>query len=438
MRRSRLPILLGACLSMASVTWADDLGYIDCTKHPENTQVQAKASRTQEIVTSLPCGERFTILATGYFFSRIETQDGKVGYVYSNLVSREDPDAAPRQSSAAKAKAAPPLAAARAFSAWAPRAAAAESKPAVATPRAPARAPNASTPATVVESQPGPAPSAPESTTPAPSANAAESKPAASTQPEPVPVQAAPAQAAAPAPAAEAPAAPVAESKPAPAQAPTATSNVPAPSATAAQPEPAAPAQPQPRPQPTPVQPSEEAPRAAAPRADFGRPIPRLSREPMAEFFGGYAFARLGGSGYGSNIHGALGSFGWNVRPWLQMVADTSYSVATVSGTKTVLYGNHFGPRVLFRPRNRLGATPFVEFLFGGSRVDTTPSGGSRVSVNGFSLKAGGGLDWKLSPHVTVRLFDADYYRTPFLTGAQNNYWVSSGIVLRLFGGGAQ
>ncbi len=160
----------------------------------------------------------------------------------------------------------------------------------------------------------------------------------------------------------------------------------------------------------------------------------------MAEFFGGYAFVRFSGSGYGSNIHGALGSFGWNVKPWLQMVADSSYSVTTVTGTKTVLYGNHFGPRILFRPRNGRGATPFVEVLAGGSRVDTTVGGigGYKASDNGFSIKAGGGLDWKLSPHVTVRLFDADYYRTPFITGAQNNYWVSSGVVLRLFGAGPQ
>jgi hypothetical protein len=36
-------------------------------------------------------------------------------------------------------------------------------------------------------------------------------------------------------------------------------------------------------------------------------------------------------------------------------------------------------------------------------------------------------------------LFDADYYRTSFGTNAhQNNYWVSTGIVIRLFGGGSE
>jgi hypothetical protein len=36
-------------------------------------------------------------------------------------------------------------------------------------------------------------------------------------------------------------------------------------------------------------------------------------------------------------------------------------------------------------------------------------------------------------------LFDVDYYRTSFGVNAhQNNYWASTGIVLRLFGRGAE
>ncbi len=140
----------------------------------------------------------------------------------------------------------------------------------------------------------------------------------------------------------------------------------------------------------------------------------------------------------GSNLNGAMGSFGWNVKPWLQIVADSSYSVVTISGTKNVLYGNHFGPRFFRRGRNRWNATPFVEALFGGSRADTTVSGaaGYTTSNNGFSMKAGGGLDIHASRRFDIRLFDADYYRTSFGTNLhQNNYWISTGIVLRLFGG---
>lgn len=158
------------------------------------------------------------------------------------------------------------------------------------------------------------------------------------------------------------------------------------------------------------------------------------------EFFGGYAYVRLNASGYASIVRGALGSFGWNVKPWLQIVADSSYSLAMASGTKNILYGNHFGLRFLHRGRDKWGATPFVEVLFGGSRVDTTigGSGGYKSSDDGFSIKAGGGLDINLSPHFAIRLFNVDYYRIPFISNSQNNYWASSGIVLRLRGGRPQ
>ena len=160
----------------------------------------------------------------------------------------------------------------------------------------------------------------------------------------------------------------------------------------------------------------------------------------MIEVFGGYAFARLdGGGGYWTNMNvGGMGSVGWNFKPWLQLVADSSYSTVTISGTKNVLYGNHFGPRYFYHSRNRWGVTPFVEGLVGGSRADTTISGvgGYTTSANCISYKVGGGVDLHPSRHWEIRLFDVDYYRTSFGTNVhQNNYWASAGIVLRLFGG---
>src|SRR2546423_15690801 len=87
MLRNRLIILLTACLLGASAAWADDMGYVDCRNHPDETQVFAKPRRTPDLVASLPCGESFTVLLYGFIFSRIQTSDGKVGYVYSNLIS---------------------------------------------------------------------------------------------------------------------------------------------------------------------------------------------------------------------------------------------------------------------------------------------------------------------------------------------------------------
>jgi len=159
------------------------------------------------------------------------------------------------------------------------------------------------------------------------------------------------------------------------------------------------------------------------------------------EVYGGYAFARLVSGGTGTNFNGAMGSFGYNIKPWLQLIGDSSYSFVTTNGVKNVLYGNHFGPRFFRRGRNRWSATPFGEALFGGSRADTTVSGvgGYKTSQNCFSIKVGGGVDIHSSRRFDIRLFDVDYYRTSFGTNLhQNNYWVSAGIVLRLFGGGSE
>jgi hypothetical protein len=165
----------------------------------------------------------------------------------------------------------------------------------------------------------------------------------------------------------------------------------------------------------------------------------------VLEFFGGYEFARLNnGAGTFTDLNGALGSFGWNVKPWLELVADTSYNFVTVGTTKNVLYGNHWGPRFFYHSRFPWGATPFVEALVGGSRADTTVSGtgGYKTSDIGISYKFGGGLDIRparYARHFKIRLFDFDYYRTSFGTNLhQNNYSISTGIVLRLFGAGSE
>lgn len=160
------------------------------------------------------------------------------------------------------------------------------------------------------------------------------------------------------------------------------------------------------------------------------------------EFFGGFAFTRFdSGGGTFNNLIGGLGSFGMNITSWLQVTGDTSYNYVTISGTKNVLYGNHFGPRLYYRKRNRWGITPFGEALVGGSRLDTTVSGSSgyNTSTNCLSYKIGGGVDMRAGRHWEIRVLDFDYYRTAFGTNLhQNNYWVSAGVVLRLFGGSTE
>jgi hypothetical protein len=440
MLRNRFLILLGVSFLAASAAWADDVGYVDCSNHSEDSQVFGKPRRTPEVVASLPCGERFTILVYGFVFSRIQTREGSVGYIYSSLIAIDRAATSAQQAgslqfTAAKTKipstrtsVAKPAVAAQPQSTQdqpasapaampAPAAVAAsnttETTPAVAQPNPPAQSqPALAQPA----STSGPAPTASVTTS-----NTAEAT-AILAQPAP------------PAPAPPQPTAP----QPAPAPVSLAsTANAPEPAATVAQPKPSAPAQPE----PSPAQPAPPSIRPAIDRTTWETPNPGLRRRaPLLELFGGYSFARLVASGGGtsSNLNGAMGSLGWNVKPWLQIVGDSSYNVVTISGTKNVLYGNHFGPRYFHRSRNRWGITPFVEGLVGGSRADTTVTGtgGYTTSSNCLSYKAGGGIDIHPSRHIDIRLFDVDYYRTAFGANLhQNNYWASTGIVIRLFGG---
>ena len=445
MLRNRMLVLVGGCLLAASAAWADGVAYVDCSSHPEGAPVFGKPRRTPDTVASLPCGERFTILLNGFIFSRIQTKDGTVGYVYSNLLS---PD---RSGGVVQQAASPSPAAARkpaSASVTPVNTAVAEVQPNAPAPvqvqakpiaQAPAEAPVAAssgsspapaavqpapveTPATPSRVAETPAAVAP-STSVAPAAAPSSSLPPASAPSEQL--QAAPARSAA-------------------AEVAASSAGVAETSATVAQPDPAPTAQPEPA-SPEPVRPAVQPANATE---SWEKPNPGvrtlgvrnvgMPRLPLIELFGGYGYARLNnGAGYVTNSNGVLGSFGWNIKPWLQVIADSSYNRVTVSGTKNVLYGNHWGVRYFHRLRHSWGAAPFVEGLIGGSRADTTVSGAGGYSTSniGMSYKVGGGVDIHPLRHFEIRVIDFDYYRTSFGTNLhQNNYFISTGIVMRLFG----
>jgi hypothetical protein len=430
---NRFLILLGVAFLGASAAWADEVGYVDCSNHSDSTQVFGKPRKTPDVVAALPCGERFTILVYGFYFSRIETKDGQIGYIYSSLIAVDRGATAvqqtpPMQMAAEKTK----IPSTRALDAKLSSPAPPQPQPATAQP-APRPAPEIPSPAhpsSVPVSSTSP-PNVPEASATVAQPDAPAPAEPAVAQPQPAPAQPVPTpspEMASPAPASSALVTPASAAQPESA-------------ATATEPDPPAPApaQPQPAPaQPAPAQPAPPAIRPADTHETWEKPLPSVRKSPLIELYGGFAFARLVSGGSSTNFNGALGSFGWNFKPWLQIVGDTSYSFVTVGGTKNVLYGNHYGPRYYYRLRNRWNLTPFAEAFVGGSRSDTTVSGsgGYTSSQNSISFKVGGGIDFRPSRRWEIRLFDVDYYRTSFGTNAhQNNYWVSTGIVLRLFGG---
>ena len=451
MLRIRFLIVLALGFLATSAAWADEVGYVDCSNHSDATQVFGKPRRSPDVVASLACGERFTILVYGFYFSRIQTKDGQIGYIYSSLIAVDRGAAAAQPTTSLQVATEKTKIPSTRYTEPAVTPATAQPQP---TPhqQAPAVSAGFPTPASVSSASPAPASAvADTSASPDPAASATQAALAAATT-------ATPAEPAAAAPVTAAPAPAEVQPTPKPEITPsTSASNPPEVSAPAAQPDPATPtAQPdqpapapaaepaaaQPNPEPAPAQPAPIKPaiRPADTHETWEKPNPSVRTPPLLEFFGGFAFNRMGsGAGYSStNFNGALGSFAYNFKPWLQLVGDTSYNFVTVSGTKTILYGNHYGPRYYYRGLSRLHITPFAEAFIGGSRADTTYAG-STTSQNCISYKVGGGIDYRASRRWEIRLFDFDYYRTSFGTNAhQTNYWASTGIVLRLFGGGSE
>jgi len=412
MLRIRLLILLSACCVVSSGAWADILGYVDCSSHPEETPVFSKPRQSGPVAV-IPCGERFTVLLKGFIFSRVETKDGKIGYVLTNVIGLVPDGDAPSlsgnpqvaSSSTTPAPADPP-------------------RPAVANAAAVAPAPAQPGPLPVTTSPAANTSNAPANPTSVDPSGAAPSR-TRNSQVDTVSVTPTPVDASRPAVVSAAVTAPD-PAQPGPlslAPPPAAnTSNAPAPA-----PEPTPAHTEASRPQPEAARPEPRPVRAASVQSSWERPLPSARPTSRLELYSGYSYVP-------NNLNGVMGSFGYNLKPWLQIAGDSSYNIVTTSGVRNVLYANHYGGRFYYRHRG-WGFTPFVEGLVGGSRLDTS-GGGVKTSTNCLSYKAGGGIDIRVSRHWEIRAVNVDYYHSAFGTNAaqNNNYWASAGVVLRLFG----
>ena len=173
---------------------------------------------------------------------------------------------------------------------------------------------------------------------------------------------------------------------------------------------------------------------------------------PKVEAFGGYSYVRANpGDGVPSeNFNGGSGSLSYNIVPWLGIVGDVGgyhwNGSGDFSGTDYTVFSYLFGPKIALRHGP---FTPFVQALFGGARISGTScssdvrvhaeqegssSGCGSGSQNDFAMTMGGGVDWNATPHIGVRLIQAEYFLTDFSVfsaGHQNNARVSAGVVIR-------
>lgn len=148
------------------------------------------------------------------------------------------------------------------------------------------------------------------------------------------------------------------------------------------------------------------------------------SEPPSFEVSGAYTYLRLAGA----NCHGGSGSIAYNVNDSVGAVAevggcrDTGLPSGITGHAVTYL----FGPRINFRSSSKF--TPYGQLLVGGAHFGGT--GGA--SANAFAMTIGGGLDLRISDHVSFRVAQAEYLLTRFGGTQQNNFRFESGIVLRL------
>ncbi len=146
--------------------------------------------------------------------------------------------------------------------------------------------------------------------------------------------------------------------------------------------------------------------------------------QPKADLFLGYSFLHPNVKA-GQGIPGGFGAaLTFNPSKPLGLTADFGFH--RKEGVNTFTY--MFGPKLTARGEK---AMPFVEALFGGTRVS---AGG--LSTNGFAMGLGGGLDLKPWQYVGIRLLQVDYLLQRFSGNNAHGVRAQTGLLF-FFGGGA-
>jgi hypothetical protein len=152
------------------------------------------------------------------------------------------------------------------------------------------------------------------------------------------------------------------------------------------------------------------------------------------ELYGGYDYVRFNINANVSgqppfqtfNGNGGGGELVYNVGNWLGILGDLSGVWATNSSRQGAALPYLFGPRVNFRHRL---VTPFLQVLLGG--VITSSGIVETGWQSHFAMTTGGGIDFKISKHLSIRPLQAEYFMTRLpngINGRQDNFRYSAGI----------
>ncbi len=173
----------------------------------------------------------------------------------------------------------------------------------------------------------------------------------------------------------------------------------------------------------------------------FGVAAQAQEERKTIDVFAGYSYVRANPATSGANsfsLNGGSASIAYNFNGWLSGVADLGgyHNTKSIlgSGVDGTLSTYLFGPRVSYHRFGRV--TPFGEVLFGVAHTGASLLATTN-SQNVFAMTVGGGLDYRLSSHFSLRPAKVDYLLTRFNefnnpnARSQNNLRVSTGIVFR-------
>jgi opacity protein-like surface antigen len=152
---------------------------------------------------------------------------------------------------------------------------------------------------------------------------------------------------------------------------------------------------------------------------------------PTLDLAGTYEYIHL----TGDNCNGFGANAAANVNHWLGIVGDFGFCKDTSLPTGiSSHYTNYlFGPRVSFRKYGRL--VPYAQFLLGGAHSTFSgPLVFPNTSANTFAYTLGAGTDFRLTPHISLRVIQFEYLHTDFGGTKQNNMRMETGLVYH-FGG---
>ena len=150
---------------------------------------------------------------------------------------------------------------------------------------------------------------------------------------------------------------------------------------------------------------------------------------PRAEIFGGYSYLNIDTNGLSSrqSANGWEASASGNFNKWFAAEADVSGHYKKIGAVSVSDYAYLAGPRINVRPI-------FIHALVGGDHL----TGSALGSQDGLAGAFGGGVQFKVAPHLSIRSSgDYVFSRHNILGGSsvtQNNFRAGVGLVYS-FGG---